>query len=431
MTLPLLRKLNEIIIEYAQLLYKEGSYAAHIANIEYPYDGPIFAFELGYQMSPVHESLIIIDNTERPLKSGTMVSVYHGRFIEPKSNQVRGAFDRFLYWERKIHWTYEHLSNPTATRREEIEIVQGKLLDLTIEMLRHLAESYAISATYEHEVYESWTFPGIKGIRTKHGPLDYFSDDLLNRTSSMFLGVQAAYGLRAINGQLRIDNSAPPSLQLKVEEFNDVLFELEDDLAFEIKIAVEERERTEREATTKGAERTGDARSEITERILELERTYAKESSEVDFSGIVPSDRLIRRWEAMGGEIDMLKGQLAVLDGTKALTPKDEESPATEPPSPKKPAPGVFEGLGKKQRDLSSKLDGYSLTERQRDCISLRLEYGLNQAEIGKRLGITGEGARKLLARADRRINNSLANDRKRRGVNKGVPSYDAAENDY
>jgi hypothetical protein len=60
------------------------------------------------------------------------------------------------------------------------------------------------------------------------------------------------------------------------------------------------------------------SRKQIIERILELERKYASESSEIDLRGAIPSDKLIKRWEYMGKEIDLLKEQLKVLDGIKA-----------------------------------------------------------------------------------------------------------------
>jgi RNA polymerase sigma factor (sigma-70 family) len=110
---------------------------------------------------------------------------------------------------------------------------------------------------------------------------------------------------------------------------------------------------------------------------------------------------------------------------------EDEEAPAPESPSPKKPGPTGFEGLGQKKQDLSSYLDKYDLTEQQRKCISLRMEYGLEPREIGERLGITRQRVNQHLKRAEDHMKNFNANDRKRRGVNKGVSSYDAAENDY
>jgi len=43
----------------------------------------------------------------------------------------------------------------------------------------------------------------------------------------------------------------------------------------------------------------------------------------------------------------------------------------------------------RKKRDLTRYLVGAGLTDRQYECISLRLEYGLNQSQIARRLGIT------------------------------------------
>lgn len=81
---------------------------------------------------------------------------------------------------------------------------------------------------------------------------------------------------------------------------------------------------------------------------------------------------------------DRLARQLSneCLDGTMmAGRIAGRKQPMEAPANPKK--------LGPKKRDLSQYLDAASaLTERQRDCLSLRLEYGLGITEIARRLGI-------------------------------------------
>jgi len=68
------------------------------------------------------------------------------------------------------------------------------------------------------------------------------------------------------------------------------------------------------------------------------------------------------------------------------------------------PPPEGFEGLGRKKKDFSSYFDQAGLTDRQRDCVSLRLEYKLNNTEIGSRLGIHRETVREHIAAATKRI---------------------------
>ncbi|MBN2321256.1 MAG: hypothetical protein JXR49_19410 [Acidobacteria bacterium] len=197
MELKPLGKLHEIIIEYARYIYEEGTYMAYSNGIQYPYTGAIFAFEKDGQ------SLKLIDNTEYIHPNGTTsLPVHHGDFIEPKSNQVKAAFLKFQYCENKIHWAQKHLyKQDNAVVRTEIRIVTDKLLGFTLEMLKSLAESYSIREVNPEEGQVYWVYPGMQP------PL-------------------AAYGLHVWAGCLKIGADAPATLQLKVEEFNDILVEL-------------------------------------------------------------------------------------------------------------------------------------------------------------------------------------------------------------
>jgi hypothetical protein len=47
-----------------------------------------------------------------------------------------------------------------------------------------------------------------------------------------------------------------------------------------------------------------------------------------------------------------------------------------------------FHGLGPKKTDLSQYIESPELTDRQRVCLSLRLEYGLSVTQISKRTGL-------------------------------------------
>jgi hypothetical protein len=61
-----------------------------------------------------------------------------------------------------------------------------------------------------------------------------------------------------------------------------------------------------------------------------------------------------------------------------------------------------FTGLGQKKQDLS----GYfiNLTHRQKDCISLRFEYGLTESEVSRRLCITRATVQEHLRAGARKI---------------------------
>ncbi len=48
-----------------------------------------------------------------------------------------------------------------------------------------------------------------------------------------------------------------------------------------------------------------------------------------------------------------------------------------------------FEGLKQKKQDLSRYLDAADLTQRQNQCLSMKLEYELSYRNIGQRLGIS------------------------------------------
>ena len=70
-----------------------------------------------------------------------------------------------------------------------------------------------------------------------------------------------------------------------------------------------------------------------------------------------------------------------------------------------------FEGLGQKKVDLSIYLDAAGLTDRQRDCFSMKLEYELSVAEIARRLGKHHSTVQYHLEAAGKRIEHARARE--------------------
>jgi hypothetical protein len=151
------RKLQEIIIAYAQHLYTEGRFRALQFSVDYPYKGSVFAFQLN------GDHLELVDNTQEPVTSQDgreiMEMVDHGHFRKPKRNQVKAAFLKFRYWENKILKSrQDDHSNPESLERE-IEIISGKLLPFAVGILKSTAESYALLDPSFERGQDCWTHP--------------------------------------------------------------------------------------------------------------------------------------------------------------------------------------------------------------------------------------------------------------------------------
>jgi DNA-binding CsgD family transcriptional regulator len=72
----------------------------------------------------------------------------------------------------------------------------------------------------------------------------------------------------------------------------------------------------------------------------------------------------------------------------------------------------VSKELPDKQTDLSNYFDQAQLTERQRECASLKLEYGMTVTDIADRLGITRKTVDEHLEAAERKIEIARARER-------------------
>jgi len=77
--------------------------------------------------------------------------------------------------------------------------------------------------------------------------------------------------------------------------------------------------------------------------------------------------------------------------------------------------------LPPKQQNLSSYLGLATLTERQRECFSLRFEYGLATSEIARRLGISRKVVGKYIKAANGKLQSAQANERRAKNKFKSV----------
>jgi hypothetical protein len=190
MEMPL-RKLQEIIIDYAQHIYKVGRRLALQCSVDYPYKGPVFDFKLD------GDRLEMIDNTQVKAASQDgqeiMENIDHGRFDKPERNKVQAAFFKFEHWQNRILESRNH-ADPDNLEREP-EIMTRKLLALAVEILKSTAKSYSMPDPFSESAQDYWTHPQC---------------DLVCRA-----------------GMLEAGDRVPAKIQLKVEQLNDLLRETE------------------------------------------------------------------------------------------------------------------------------------------------------------------------------------------------------------
>jgi predicted DNA-binding protein YlxM (UPF0122 family) len=92
-----------------------------------------------------------------------------------------------------------------------------------------------------------------------------------------------------------------------------------------------------------------------------------------------------------------------------------------ESPQPHHGAGSMPEKLTKK-RDLSGKFDQVNLTDRQRECVSLRFEYELSVSAIAKKLGLTRKTVDEHLQAAQLKFQQDTAKQRRDRNRAKRTP---------
>jgi hypothetical protein len=144
----------------------------------------------------------------------------------------------------------------------------------------------------------------------------------------------------------------------------------------EFNMLYEDQRNEEKQSRNTETRSNKDTRSELIERKLELERKGAKQSLEIEASGAIPSDRLIKSLECMRAEIDLLEDQLKVLDGIKAPYEVDEVAQAELEPvkNSEKKKPGPKNGTRKPNEDEEAIIkainDGY---KKERLCKEIDL----------------------------------------------------------
>jgi DNA-binding NarL/FixJ family response regulator len=97
--------------------------------------------------------------------------------------------------------------------------------------------------------------------------------------------------------------------------------------------------------------------------------------------------------------VQMIVGTLAEAATQNSTDPKGN--------LPKLPA--------KPKQDLSEMFDGAHLTEKQREVISLRLEYGINFSKIASRLGLSRKTVFEHYKAAERKLQDARRLPQKRK----------------
>jgi len=182
-----LKKLQELIIHSSQYLHETARKLARFFSIDYPYQGPAFDFVLE------GDRLKLTDNTQVPvqLEDGwaVMENVNPGRFQIPRRDEVQELFLRLHQWEQRLLENRNHADPDTL--EFELEIITGKMLPLSVEMLKYTAESYSMPDLLANGSQDYWTHP----------PFD----------------------ISCRSGMLKSGDCVPVGIQLKVEELNDRL----------------------------------------------------------------------------------------------------------------------------------------------------------------------------------------------------------------
>jgi predicted DNA-binding protein (UPF0251 family) len=154
------------------------------------------------------------------------------------------------------------------------------------------------------------------------------------------------------------------------------------DLLFEVRLPIEEF-RTERRALEEQVKALGIGRPPATPLEAVLRGGFAK------IRGQKPIEEVwLEEWQ---------KRDVALREREKELLVAGTKAPEAATDGPK-----GFEGLGPKKTEVY--LVFADLTNKQRECLSLRLEYGLSVTEIAKRLGRSRKTIDESITAAKKRL---------------------------
>jgi DNA-binding CsgD family transcriptional regulator len=115
------------------------------------------------------------------------------------------------------------------------------------------------------------------------------------------------------------------------------------------------------------------------------------------------------------GRLERQESQSRPADGQAQTAPKPAKATAE--------APKGFDALGQKLTDLSRYFDDADLTERQRQCASMKYEYGLAVVEIARRQGIHRSTVQESLHAGNKRlkVDEKFKQALKRRAAHRGL----------
>ncbi len=126
-------------------------------------------------------------------------------------------------------------------------------------------------------------------------------------------------------------------------------------------------------------------------------------------------DNLKARWRKKAGiEAETLERRRSLAAAISPVTPVERQAleAASSGKADRKPQPKGFSGLSQKRQDLSHYFDKANLTDRQRDCASLKWEYGLSDRKIAGRLDIAHSVVQEHLKAAKTRMDRTTIRPR-------------------
>jgi len=143
--------------------------------------------------------------------------------------------------------------------------------------------------------------------------------------------------------------------------------------------------------------------------------TVQLETNRQKLAELKQADPLWRLWGGGQGPVERLGLSLQhdipeietqlILRKSRSISKTGLQAPPPSVNTSAKPSePPALEKLPAKKQDLSSYLDRANLTDKQRDCFSLKFEYELTTTEIASRLGCSRANVDEHIAAAGRKL---------------------------